>query len=135
MGTRKHGTGDNLYDKTSLILTCLAFDTIINLPNKSMSDFTVINCSSAALSCIFFTVVSKVFTLSLLIGSQKLMMFVLIRFSLKSSHMLSTIVGATYKCSAKSAGRTTPLARSMGSVMLQGNGSVIKPVEKQDNRF
>ena len=62
-------------------------------------------------------------------------MFVLIRFSLKSSHMLSTIVGATYKCSAKSAGRTTPLARSMGSVMLQGNGSVIKPVEKQDNRF
>ena len=71
MGTRKHGTGDNLYDKTSLILTCLAFDTIINLPNKSMSDFTVIKCSSVALSCIFFTVVSKVFTLSLLIWIPK----------------------------------------------------------------
>ena len=126
---------DNSYDKTSLILTSLAFATIINIPNRSLSHFTVSKCSSAALSCTFFTVVSKVFTLSLLIGSQKLMMFVLIRFSLKSSHMLSTIVGATYKCSAKSAGRPTPLARSMGSVMLQGNGSVIKPVEKQDNRF
>ena len=93
---REHGTGDNSYDKTYLILTSLAFAMIINPPNRSLSDFTVIKCSSAALSFTFFSVVSKVFTLSLLIGSQKLMVFVLIRFSL--SHMLSTLVGATYKC-------------------------------------
>ena len=68
---RKHGTGDNSYAKPSVILTSLAFATIINFPNRSLSDFTVIKSSSAALKRIFFTVVSKVSTLSLLIKIPK----------------------------------------------------------------
>ena len=110
---REHGTGDNLYDKTPLILTSLVFATIVNLPNRSLSDFTVIKCSSAALSCTFFTVVSKVFTLSLLIGSQKLMVFVLIYFSMKVVICSRPLLMQLASASAKSAGRRTPLARFM----------------------